>query len=69
MNAGNPIPEISKDTYQEGVMPVQSFTTRAIPIVPGMVLEPRLGRPNRSRVELPHGDEASRTSKPIETGQ
>jgi hypothetical protein len=37
------------ETLMVGVMPVQSFVSKAIPIVPGMVLEPRLGRPNRHR--------------------
>jgi hypothetical protein len=46
MNDQQPKPERSTDTLQVGVLPVQSFTSPAIPIVPGMPLEPRYGRPD-----------------------
>jgi hypothetical protein len=35
------------ETYQEGYLPVQFFSSPAIPVTPDMKLEPRLGRPPR----------------------
>jgi hypothetical protein len=37
----------SDETYQEGVTPVQSFTSPAIPVTSEAALIPRLGRPRR----------------------
>lgn len=51
MTDSRPAPDDSGETYQEGVSPVQSFTTTAIPVGPHTVLEPRRGRPARKRVE------------------
>jgi hypothetical protein len=43
--------EHSANTYQEGVLPVQEFTARVIPVAPGEVVAPRLGRPRNGRPE------------------
>jgi hypothetical protein len=40
-------PVRSTETYQEGVCPVQSFVTDAIPVRPGDPIPPRYGRPQR----------------------
>lgn len=36
------------DASLEGTTPVQAFTTRVIPVVDGVALTPRLGRPRRA---------------------
>lgn len=46
-------PESSADTFQEGVTPVQTFSSPVIPVTPGMVLEPRRGRPQRGQYSQP----------------
>ena len=51
MSAAIPDPDSSAETYQAGTTPVQAFTSPAIPVLTGMVLSPRLGRPSRIRVE------------------
>jgi hypothetical protein len=40
-------PVRSAETFQEGVCPVQSFVTKAIPVRPGEPMAPRHGRPQR----------------------
>lgn len=40
-------PVRSAETYQEGVCPVQSFVTDAIPVRAGDPIPPRHGRPRR----------------------
>ncbi len=49
MNSNNPTPtpDTSAETFQEGTTPVQAFTSKAIPVLPGTPLEDRLGRPAR----------------------
>ena len=49
MNAHDLAPEASAETFQEGVVPVQAFTSPAIPVLPGTPLEPRRGRPATGR--------------------
>ena len=51
MNPNGPDPKSSTQTYQAGTTPVQAFTSPAIPVLPGAILSPRLGRPSRIRVE------------------
>jgi hypothetical protein len=51
MNPSIPEPDSSAETYQVGTTPVQAFTSPAIPVPPGAVVSPRLGRPSRIRVE------------------
>ena len=48
MGLTDPAFETSAETYQDGVTPVQAFTSLAIPVPPGATLAPRLGRPIRS---------------------
>lgn len=45
-----PIPTRSAETYQEGVCPVQSFVTEAIPVQLGGPIPPREGRPQRGNI-------------------
>ena len=65
MNPNIPEPDPSAETYQANTTPVQAFTSPAIPVLPGMVLSPRLGRPSRIRVEpqqeAPEADSARPT--------
>lgn len=49
MNTDIPDDDQTGETYQVGVTVVQAFTVSAIPVTPGMALEPRLGRPARNR--------------------
>jgi hypothetical protein len=49
MSISNPAPEMPAETFQEGMQPVQEFTSRAIPVLPGAALAPRRGRPARSQ--------------------
>ena len=51
MDPNIPEPDSSAETYQANTTPVQAFTSPAIPVLPGAVLGPRLGRPSRIRVE------------------
>jgi hypothetical protein len=53
------------ETLQVGVMPVQSFVSEAIPVVPGMQLEPRRGRPKRP----PTGQNGQAASPQDKTGE
>ena len=43
--------DTSAETSQEGAAPVQSFSSQAIPVLPGAAVAPRLGRQARTRVE------------------
>jgi hypothetical protein len=43
---------MSAEAYQEGVTPVQAFTSRAIPASAGVPLEQRRGRPPRAPAEV-----------------
>jgi hypothetical protein len=62
MNESHQVPERSDETYQE--FPVQTFTCKAIPIVPGMVLAPRLGRPNRSYQDITQEGQGNAVTPP-----
>ena len=59
-------PDPFDETYQ--LVPVQSFTCKAIRVVPGMQLAPRLGRPIRNHKEPPQdgscGDTAPNPESP-----
>ncbi len=48
MNPTEPPFDASAETSQEGVTPVQVFSSAAIPVAPGAALGPRLGRPVRT---------------------
>lgn len=50
MSTNNALPDDQNETYQEGVTHLQEFTCRFIPIVAGMPLEPRRGRPLREPI-------------------
>ena len=60
-NSSTPDPKTSAETYQEGTTPVQAFTSKAIPVLPGMPLEARLGRPPRGELKAKQekGDQSS----------
>jgi hypothetical protein len=47
-----PNPHHNPDTVQVGVTPVQSFESDGVPIIPGMPLAPRRGRPERRPPEV-----------------
>ncbi len=51
MNTDNMKPdrETPAETFQEGVTPVQAFTSPALPVLPGTPLQVRLGRPIRKQ--------------------
>jgi hypothetical protein len=51
MNSNNPDLNTSTETFQQGATPVQSFASKAIPILPGTPLEARLGRPARIQMK------------------
>jgi hypothetical protein len=44
-------PHHNPDTCQVGVTPVQAFESDGVPIVPGMPLPPRHGRPEHRPVD------------------
>jgi predicted RNase H-like HicB family nuclease len=53
------------ENYFEGSL--QSFVTPAIPVVEGMALEPRRGRPERARTEVaPHTDDENSCAGPVD---
>jgi hypothetical protein len=55
----------SDETHQEGVAPVQAFTSPAIPVTGEAALRPRLGRPARhTPATLPETTSAARPLLP-----
>jgi hypothetical protein len=63
MSTHNPVPDPdnSAETFQEGMTPVQAFTSKAIPVLPGTPLEARMGRPARGELSAKQveGDQSS----------
>ena len=66
MNTNIPDPGSSDERYQAGTTPVQALTSPAIPVLPGMVLSPRLGRPIRNRVEPKQDSPEADAARPTE---
>lgn len=59
MGANRSDQEISADTFQEGVAPVQAFTSPAAPVFADTALEARHGRPSKTRTESKPEERAS----------